>query len=164
MTAARVTTAESVESVAADVLGSDLESALGWLAVRATGSQIGRSRRGATSPSAAAAVADAVAAPDVSATQPFAEDEVLVVWNPDVTAFGRQLHMAALGASVIDLIGTQEMQQTLDGLVYRLKVPGGTAAAIQILSGLPGVALVEPNYRMELRATSNDPYYTAGSL
>jgi hypothetical protein len=74
-----VTTAESVESVAAGVLGSDLESVLGWLAVRATGSQIGRSRRGATSPSASAAVADAVAAPDVSATQPFAEDEVLVV-------------------------------------------------------------------------------------
>lgn len=164
MTAAPAATAESVESVGTGVLGSDLESRLGWLAARGIRVQIGRSRRDVTGLPAAATAADAVAVPDVSATQPFAPDEVLVVWNPDVTAFGRQLHMSLVGASVIDLIGTQEMQQTRDGLVYRLEVSGGAAAAIQILSGLPGVDLVEPNYRMSLQATSNDSYYTAGSL
>ncbi|MFZ4374511.1 MAG: S8 family peptidase, partial [Mycobacterium sp.] len=160
MTSAHVSPVVSVDSVADGVRGSDLESPLGWLAARTTSGQIGRPRRGVTRTLAAMAVA----APEVPATLPFAKDEVLVVWEPGVTAFGRGLGMAILGASVIDLIGTEEMLQTQDGVVYRLKVPGGTVAAIQILSRLPGVALVEPNYRLSLQATSNDPYYTAGSL
>ena len=158
MTAAQVATAVSVKSAATGALGSELDSPLGWIAVRATRGQIGRSRRGVTGTSAATTIADAVAAPDVPVTPPFATDEVLVVWKPGMADFGRKLEMAILGASVIDLIGTQEMLQTQDGLVYRLKVPGGTAAAIRILSMMPGVALVEPNYRLSLQATSNDPY------
>ncbi|MBJ7399106.1 S8 family peptidase, partial [Mycolicibacterium sp.] len=164
MTAARVATAVAVDSGATGVLGSDLESPFGWIAMRATRGQIGRPRLVVTRTSAATAVGNAVAAPDVSATLPFAKDEVLVVWTPGMAALGRALEMAILGASVIDLIGTQEMLQTQDGLVYRLKVPGGTVAAIQILSRMPGVVLAEPNYRLSLQATSNDPYYTDGSL
>ncbi|MEI7546304.1 MAG: S8 family serine peptidase, partial [Mycobacteriaceae bacterium] len=164
MTASPAATPVSVESVATGALGSDLGSPLGWIAVRGTRGQIGRPRRDVTRTAAATTVADAVAAPDVPATPTFAQDEVLVVWKSGMAALGRELEMAILGASVIDLIGTQEMLQTQDGLVYRLKVPGGTAAAIQILSRMPGVALVEPNYRLSLQATSNDPYYTAGSL
>jgi hypothetical protein len=157
MTAAQVATAVSVESAATSVLGSDFESPLGWFAARATSSQIGRPRRGVTRTLA-------VAAQEVPPTQPFAKDEVLVVWKPGMPALGRALEMAILGASVIDLIGTQEMLQTRDGVVYRLKVPGGTAAAIRFLSMMPGVALVEPNYQLSLQAASNDPYYTSGSL
>lgn len=66
-------------------------------------------------------------------------------------------------AHVIDRLGTQAMLK-LDQGVYRLQVPGGTEAAIRALSNNPAVAFVEPNYRVSLAGTPDDPYYVSGSL
>ena len=59
------------------------------------------------------------------------------------------------------------MLDTDQGAVYRLKVKVGTAAAIKALSRNPAVAFVEPNYKLLSTAavtSTNDPYYTSGSL
>ena len=51
-----------------------------------------------------------------------------------------------------------------DTVVVELDPGQSVARAIDELSGLPGVAYVEPDYRVFAAATPDDPYYTSGSL
>ncbi|WP_313676214.1 S8 family peptidase [Mycolicibacterium sp.] len=159
--------ADLVASIAAGLLGIAPESPLGWGILAAVRGEIGRYRRGGTQLAATVAPATAAAMPTVggSATPPpFAADEVLIGWKPDATPDGRQQAMASVKATVIERLGTQKMLQTDQGVVYRLKVPGGTSAAITALSKNPAVAFVEPNYQVTKSAIASDSYYASGAL
>ncbi|MFM8979201.1 MAG: S8 family serine peptidase [Planctomycetia bacterium] len=103
------------------------------------------------------------AAAPVAFEHPFAPDEVLVGWNPEAGAEGRAKALAMIQAHVLERLGTQEMLAAGEG-VDRVRVPGGTVAAIRALAQHPAVAYAEPNYLVSHDAESNDGYYTNGSL
>jgi subtilisin family serine protease len=156
-----------VGSLATRLLGLNPESPLGWGMLAAARGETGRYRRVGTSlvaGAATAAAAPVTGAP--AAPPPFAADEVLLAWKPGATPIGRAQAMASVKATVVERLGTQKMRETDQGVVYRLKVPGGTSAAIQALSKNPNIAFVEPNYRVTGTAaiSPNDPSYTSGAL
>jgi subtilisin family serine protease len=157
-----------VASIAARLLGTAPESPLGWGMLAAVRGEIARYRRGAQQfASTVAPAATAASVPTVGGAAtppPFAANEVLVGWKPDATPAGRQQAMSAVKATVMERLGTKQMLQTDQGVVYRMLVPGGTSAAIAALEKNPAVAFVEPNYKVSVGATANDPSYTNGSL
>lgn len=104
----------------------------------------------------------AAAAP-VEFEHPFVPDEVLVGWKPGAGAEGRAKALAMIEAHVLERLGTQDMLEA-DEAVDRVRAPGGTVAAIRALAKHPAVAYAEPNYIVTRGATSNDSYYTSGSL
>ncbi|MFM9032973.1 MAG: Calx-beta domain-containing protein, partial [Mycobacterium sp.] len=94
----------------------------------------------------------------------YAPDEVLLAWTPSAGPIARWLTLTVAGATVLDRVGTEQMLQTGQGVIYRLEVPGGTEAALRALSRSRVVAFVEPNAWISADSVSNDPYYVSGSL
>lgn len=50
------------------------------------------------------------------------------------------------------------------GALLRIEAAGPVEAALSALSHAPGVVFAEPNWTVSVQATSNDTYYTSGSL
>lgn len=87
--------------------------------------------------------------------------EVLVTFTPEAGA--------AEIAAVLDAVGAIEATpvfvpepEAADGLVLRVTPAEGRSA--ETVSGLPGVAAVEPDAMLTIAATSNDPTYVNGGL
>ncbi|MFM9034876.1 MAG: S8 family serine peptidase [Mycobacterium sp.] len=153
-----------VSSITTALFGSNPQSPLGWAMLAGARGSIGGNRRGGALAAGSATAARAPAAGGPATPPPFASNEVLVGFKPGATSAGRAQAMANVNAKVIGRLGTKQMLKTDQGVVYRLSVPGGTAAAIQALSRNPAVAFVEPNYRLTSNAVASDNYYTSGAL
>jgi subtilisin family serine protease len=92
-----------------------------------------------------------------------AEDELIVAFDPGASPADREaaedkVHAVREERLVPGSRGTDS--------VYRVDLPAGAsnATAIRTLERDPDVAYAEPNWLVEPTATSNDPYYTGGSL
>jgi subtilisin family serine protease len=91
--------------------------------------------------------------------------EVIVKFRYGVSKSIRQSALNAVGAEVRERIVTQAMRAAGDneGLTV-MRVPASVHEAINALRQSPGVVYAEPNYYVYHNATSNDPFYTDGSL
>jgi subtilisin family serine protease len=118
-----------------------------------------------TAPRASApALSQAPAAAEEGAPE-FVPGEVIVRFRAGTSETGRGAAMRAANAAVAERILTKTMQRAGDGegltvLRTGLDVP----AAIAALRGVADVEYAEPNYVYRHAATSNDAYYTNGSL
>src|SRR4051794_28587161 len=100
------------------------------------------------------------------ADAPYAPDEVLVQFRPGTNDVARAEARGRASAVLEERIETGPMRAAGYEPLERLAVPHGlsVAAAVQTLKADPAVRFAEPNYIFTLQDTSNDPYYTGGSL
>lgn len=92
-------------------------------------------------------------------------NEVIVRFRADASAASRAAVLGAVNASVSERIVTAAMRRAGDaeGLTV-IRTGLAVAAAVQQLRNSSDVLYAEPNYVYRHQATSNDPYYTDGSL
>jgi subtilisin family serine protease len=92
-------------------------------------------------------------------------NEVLVKFKAGVAEDARAAALARISGSVKERIHTKAMEQFGDkeGLIL-VHTPLAAMEAIGRLKGGAEIEYVEPNYIYQHHATSNDPYYTNGSL
>ncbi len=95
----------------------------------------------------------------------FVPGELIVKFKAGITAGKRLQALKGVGGRIGERIVTKAMDRSGDreGLtVVRMLMP--VDAAVKILRSSPDVVFAEPNYYLYHTATSNDPYYTDGSL
>lgn len=93
-------------------------------------------------------------------------DGLLVSWQPGSTAAERNQARQALGLSLREEIFTEAMRRSGAGMLELVDLPPGLSAeqAIARLSRRPGVSYAEKNWILSAQATSDDPYFTDGTL
>jgi len=95
----------------------------------------------------------------------FVQGEVLVKFRAGVSASARTAAMQRANAQAAERILTAAMRRAGDNEgVTVLRTPMGVAEAVQALRNAPDVEYAEPNWIYQHSATSNDSYYTSGSL
>jgi len=95
----------------------------------------------------------------------FVANELLVKFKPGTSVASRGKALGLLGASVKEHIHTGAMKRANDNEgVFLLKVNANAMDAIIKAKGLAEVEYAEPNWIYQHQATSNDPYFTNGSL
>lgn len=101
----------------------------------------------------------------VSGQPEFVPNELLVKFKPGTSAASRGKSLGIIGASVQEHIHTAAMKRAndMEG-IYLLKVSANALDAIAKAKGLAEVEYAEPNWIYKHQATSNDPYFTNGSL
>jgi subtilisin family serine protease len=89
--------------------------------------------------------------------------ELLVKFRDGSTAAQQTAIRQGLGAEKLDTVRSGNAKK---GEVALLRLPAGKdmAATVRALSANPAVDFVEPNWTYQTSATSNDTYYTNGSL
>lgn len=129
---------------------------------------IGRPRRrhlGALIPAAALLLVlpPATLASDAGGPAGAARGEVLVGYEPGAPATARDRALEHASARVQEKVFRGKPS---DGPVDLVAVPAGisNSRAIAALERQPAVAFAEPNWRLQPAATSNDPFFTNGSL
>ncbi len=95
----------------------------------------------------------------------FVPGEVLIKFTSGTLTSQREAILSKISAKVSEKILTRVMlafgdNEGINLVSTTLPVP----QAVQMLRGLPNVEYAEPNYIYNHFATSNDPYYTNGSL
>ena len=115
--------------------------------------------------SSPASLADESAASAQAAGPQYVAGEVIVKFRAGATTASRGAAHAAANASVSERILTARMRAGGDteGLTV-LRTSMNVPAAIQTLRANADVEYAEPNYIYQHSATSNDSYYTNGSL
>jgi len=95
----------------------------------------------------------------------FVPGEVLVKFRAGATEAQRSGALQSVNGTVAERILTRAMRAWGDneGIIV-IRTVADVAAAAAILRGAVGVEYAEPNYYYYHDATSNDPYYTNGSL
>ncbi len=90
-------------------------------------------------------------------------DELIVKYRDGATSTDQAAVRQGLGARKVDTLRPGNGKR---GEVALLRLPAGTsvAAAVQALANDASVEYAEPNWTYQHRATSNDTYYTNGSL
>ena len=93
------------------------------------------------------------------------EGEVLVQFAPGAAAADRAAARGAIGGQALEAIHTATMQAQGDGVLERVSLGRGLTVekAVSVLAQRPGVVFAEPNWRLDVAAVSNDPYYASGS-
>ena len=93
------------------------------------------------------------------------EGEVLVQFAPGAAAADRAAARGAIGGQALEAIHTATMQAQGDGVLERVALGRGVTVekAVSVLAQRPGVVFAEPNWRLDVAAVSNDPYYASGS-
>ncbi|HEY7767676.1 S8 family peptidase [Longimicrobium sp.] len=107
------------------------------------------------------------AAPSLSAAaaQEFVPGEVIVKFRAGASAAARGAALQRMNATVRERIVTNAMRRNGDAEGLTVVHSGlGTSAAIERLSADPNVEYAEPNWIYRHNATSNDTYFTNGSL
>ena len=95
----------------------------------------------------------------------FVPGEVIVKFRAGTSAEARGAALRGASATVRERIVTNAMRGAGDREGLTVVHSGlGTAAAIERLRGNPNVEYAEPNYVYRHNATSNDTYFTNGSL
>ena len=132
--------------------------AIASLAVLAACSDIPAPTQSVAAPSAAAAFAAAVG-PE------YVPGEVIVKFRANASAANRGAAMRAANSAAGERIHTAAMRRAGDAEgITIMNTSMSVPAAIQALRSSPDVEYAEPNYIYQHAATSNDPYYTNGSL
>ena len=118
----------------------------------------------------AAVMATALLIP-AGAQSPFDQPEsvgnqVLVQFSADSTPAGRAAARARIRANREEVLVAAARRADGKGDLELLRLPPGLAVAdaVRGLRGDPAVEFAEPNWIYQHGATSNDPYYTNGSL
>lgn len=95
----------------------------------------------------------------------FVANEMLVKFKPGTSDDVKSLVLSRVNASAQEKILTKAMSRFGDseGLVL-VRTPMAVLDAVGKLKGMSEVEYAEPNYVYSHHATSNDPYYTDGSL
>lgn len=107
--------------------------------------------------------------PDRSSARVGAQDvvpnEFLVKFKPGTSETGRERALSRVNGVVSERILTKMMEKVgdRDGL-YLIRTPLDAAEAVGRMKGLENVEYAEPNYIYTYDATSNDTYFTNGSL
>ena len=84
-------------------------------------------------------------------------DQILVGFKPGVNEHSKRSVHAGMGATVLDNVYQDEVQL--------VQVPSGQMGQrMKAYANNPNVRFAEPNWIYDELATSNDPYYTNGSL
>ena len=93
------------------------------------------------------------------------EGEVLVQFDPGADASARSRALQAVGGGIDRDLAAHGGPFEAAGPLARVALGRGIDVdrAIEILSKLPGVKLVERDWRVDTFAVSNDPAYTGGS-
>ncbi len=95
----------------------------------------------------------------------FVQGEVLVKFRAGASAKGRGAAMRSANAQPGERISTAAMRRAGDNEgITVVHTPMGVAEAVQALRNSPDVEYAEPNWIYRHSATSNDTYYTNGSL
>jgi len=96
----------------------------------------------------------------------FIPDEVLVKFRPGTSAADKANARGLANASVVEVVTTPLMKNQGTGDLELVRLPPGltVARAMGRLKGSFVVEYAEPNWVYYHDATSNDPYYTNGSL
>ena len=96
----------------------------------------------------------------------FVEHEVLVQFHPGAAEADKAEARAAVGGARAEDITTPLMREQGAGELELVRIPPGleVAAAAARLRAHAWVRVAEPNWIYTHQATSNDPYYTNGSL
>ena len=118
-------------------------------------------------PTSSRATVDVSDGPSLStaAAADFVPGEVIVKFRAGASAAGRAAALGRANGQAGERILTAMMRRAGDseGLTI-VKTSLAVSQAVQALRGLADVEFAEPNYIYEHQATSNDPYYTNGSL
>ncbi len=92
-------------------------------------------------------------------------NELLVKFKANSTENGRTKALARIGGKQAEKILTKAMLRSGDkNGIYVIHTPLAVFEAINNLKGDDAVEFAEPNFIYQHTATSNDPYYTNGSL
>lgn len=102
----------------------------------------------------------------------YVPDQILVKFKAGSASDAKALSntLSAVGGEIIETIITDAMRSSdaksgiEDGKLVLVNSKIGTIEAIALLQNLPEIEYAEPNYIYTHSATSNDPYYTNGSL
>lgn len=100
----------------------------------------------------------------VAPTQKFVPGQLLVKFKDGQTLKSKSDVMQTLGGTVIQKIHSSSLKGTGDGAVYLYSIKTSVEEAIAKLGQMPEVEIAEPNYIYTTQVTSNDPYFTGGSL
>jgi subtilisin family serine protease len=103
--------------------------------------------------------------PENAAPGAYVPNELLVKFKAGTGETARNEALSRVSAQLKERILTKAMQRLGDGeAVYLVHTPLEVTQATARLRGLGEVEYAEPNYIYTHAATSNDPYYTNGSL
>jgi len=93
-------------------------------------------------------------------------DELLVQFKPGASDATKENSLSGLGVHIHDDVRLAHQRLDGKGDLHVVKLPVGLtiAAAMRGLERDANVDFVEPNWVFQHHATSNDPYYTNGSL
>ncbi len=95
----------------------------------------------------------------------YVANEVLVKFKKGVQPEARGRALSKMSATAKEHIHTASMKKAGDEQgVMLVSVPMGVIQAMQMLGNMPEVEFVEPNFIYNHFATSNDTYFTNGSL
>ena len=100
-----------------------------------------------------------------SAGDNYVPNEVLVKFKAGTSQSRKDQIFSNLNANVSEKILTKAMEKAGDKEgIHLLKVPAAALDAIAKAKGFGEIVYAEPNYIYTHNATSNDPYFTNGSL
>lgn len=95
----------------------------------------------------------------------YTPNQVLVKFKKGIQAEAKGRALGRMSATVQEHIHTASMKRAGDEQgVMLVNVPMGVIQAMQMMGNMPEVEFVEPNFIYQHYATSNDPYFTNGSL
>ncbi|HYN86158.1 MAG TPA: S8 family peptidase [Pyrinomonadaceae bacterium] len=94
----------------------------------------------------------------------FVPGELLVGFRPGTSQSERAGVLSSIGATLVERIETAAMRDAGDEPVLHLASALNVLDAVNVLRNHSSVRFAEPNYVYTHAATSNDPYYTNGSL
>jgi subtilisin family serine protease len=95
-----------------------------------------------------------------------ASDGILIQFKPGFDGAARAAVRGRVGGKLAEEILTAPMKAAGRGALQVVDLPAGASmtAALAAARANPAVAFAEPNWVLTRQATSNDPYYTNGSL
>ncbi|MFM7323136.1 MAG: S8 family peptidase [Armatimonadota bacterium] len=94
----------------------------------------------------------------------FVPGELLVSFDADAQPWHRAAALERIGGSVAEEIRTPSMRASGQPGIVVMRTGLAVADAVRAVRGMAGVRFAEPNWIYRHQATSNDPYYTNGSL
>jgi thermitase len=104
--------------------------------------------------------------PSLPAVARFVPGELLIKFKPGAEDFQKLEAKGLAGALLREVIETPAMRDAGDGGLELVSILSGLSVldAARIIAAHPSVEYAEPNWIYTHHATSNDPYYTNGSL
>ncbi|MBD2753513.1 S8 family peptidase [Spirosoma validum] len=113
----------------------------------------------------APAPASSSASARLATGEQYVPGEVLIQFSKGLSVLSRLPILKLIEGTIAETIYTKTMERAglTDGVLL-VRTTKQMEQVLQLLENLPGVDFVEPNFIYTHQATSNDPYYTNGSL